>query len=233
MQTWIYLTYAPDRDKLWESVRSVRRHYPTDRIAVLMEAGKEFDEGFQFDLKEQFGCEVETTYWKRGGNLNGCQNAHGMWRTFARYAEDSERIFKIDSDVILLQPPPDGNFMLVWDSRKPERVIFGMLYGLTSDTVKRLWDQWGQRAYEFMRMPKRRFAEDLFMRYMVESGKEPHTRVLYEKQEINIWKYRHELAPVHLKGSLVINFGFYKHCEDRAVHAEMMKKANELIKTKP
>jgi hypothetical protein len=229
MDTFIYLTYAPDRDKLWQSLRATRRLYPKERVVILMEGGKEFDKGFQTDLKAEYGVEIETTWFDRKRNLNGSSCIHGMWRYFSRFALESDRIFKIDCDVLMLRKPPEGSFISAWDNRPAGRIIFGMLYGIESPVVAEIWERWGEFMAKFHRMPRRRMAEDLWMRFALESTTQPHSKLLYESGDINVWKYKKDLEMRDLDKFTLFNAGFYRHQPDRDAQCETMKRANELI----
>lgn len=97
--SYVFFSFAGDRDCLVQAIRSIRAFDPTGKIAVFDDGNDPMRNPPQVDLYER-------SHWERNYNLNGRECIMGELLSFQKAARmcGAEWVVKMDSDTILTDP---------------------------------------------------------------------------------------------------------------------------------
>lgn len=99
----IWFTFRDDAACLEQSVRAARHHAPEARRIIAQQASAPLPMDVQARLREA-GCQIETDFVDRQGNLRGLEHFAHQLDWFAAAGEGADWLIKIDSDTVVNAP---------------------------------------------------------------------------------------------------------------------------------
>ena len=182
-------------------------------------------------LLEAEGATIETSHFRRRGNLRGKDCVRGMWKIFEHLASSHDTVAKIDSDMIMLKEIEEP---LASHWTGPKQCLFGCFYQLPSAFILKQTaekEYWGQ----IFRTSQKPIPEDIFTRKLIRAeGMQNDVHSLTYAGEFAAFFGDRNSLPRMIGGSLILCWMRERPwTQDRSEIAELMSEILKLAESSP